>query len=85
MILTPPANRDNLHSMTTTEIEIKTRSFADSLNKRELCKAASIIEDILDERAFDRSIVSNFKTTPLEEVEARLIKKFGPELARRLA
>ncbi|MDR1145493.1 MAG: hypothetical protein LBK71_05085 [Verrucomicrobiales bacterium] len=70
--------------MTTTELELKTRRFTARMSDQQVARLHEVIEDILDERAFDRSAAGNFKSVPGEEVEARLIKKFGPKFARSL-
>ena len=70
--------------MTATELELKARRFTAKMNNRELDKLIGIIEDIRDVRAVERSIAGKFRSVPGEEVEARLIKKFGPKFARSL-
>jgi hypothetical protein len=75
--------------MTTTELELKTNRFTAGMNDRDLAQVEELIEDLRDAQAYDRArrrlAESGGKTVPGEEVEAWLVKKFGPAFARSLA
>jgi hypothetical protein len=60
-----------------SKLETKSRHFTAKMSDRELEKLIGIIEDILDERAIDRSLAGKYPSVPGEKVEAYLTKKFG--------
>jgi hypothetical protein len=75
--LNKAAGYDIIFLMTTSELELKTRRFTAKLNDRELKKTIALIEEVLDERTFDRSVAGRLPSRPWTEIRAELDKKFG--------